>query len=121
MKRARIATPIVILGITIAASVFVLTRPRPSPFSPDGTVAIECAGVITHAYDSSVIYACRCKAAEGGELFLDRVKIADVPPSTGWHGPHGDFDCDELRPVRGLFELRSGRTVVMLRGDVLRR
>ena len=89
MKRARIATPIVILGITIAASVFVLTRPRPSPFSPDGTVAIECAGVITHAYDSSVIYACRCKAAEGGELFLDGVKVADVPPSTsGSTGRH---------------------------------
>ena len=74
---------------------------------------------------SSPRWVCVCKASNGGELFLDGVKVADVPPSMvcGPVEPLVDGDgrsVEVARPVRGLFELQSGRAVVTLQGDVYR-
>jgi hypothetical protein len=122
MKRARIATPVLILVVTTAAAAVVFGQRRPPPLSPDGSVAARRATVSERHWSPRSPWACDCKAAGGGELFLDGVKVADVPASTEWQELRGSYDRgDELRPVRGLFELRSGRTVATLQADVLRR
>jgi hypothetical protein len=123
MKLARIATPVLILVVTItAAAVVVFGQWRPSPFSANGSVAIDSAYAVERYRTQLSLWMCRCKAVNGGELFLEGEKVADVAPLTEFRPLAGHLDRGrDLRPVRGVFELRSGRTVATLQGDVHRR
>jgi len=122
MKRTRIATPVLLLVVTITAAAVVFGQLRPQPISADSSVAIEVAYL---GEDNPPRWFYFCRATEGGGLYLDGLKVADVPPSTVCRPVEPLVDGDGrsvevARPVRGLFELQSGRAVVTLQGDVYR-